>query len=64
MYVRPTLGYHQDVVEGMMDAGEPFGEVEAFIDEAAARLGTSRQRFGFSPGRRGMRGFSAGKRWQ
>jgi hypothetical protein len=36
MHIRPTLGYHQDVVEGMMDASEPFGEVETFIDEAAA----------------------------
>jgi hypothetical protein len=36
MHTRPTLGYHQDVVAGMMDASEPFGEVETFIDEAAA----------------------------
>jgi len=36
MHARPTLGYHQDVVKGMMDAGEPFGEVETFINEAAA----------------------------
>ena len=36
MRTGPTLGYHQDVVEGMMDASEPFGEVETFIDEAAA----------------------------
>jgi hypothetical protein len=36
MHTGPTLGYHQDVVEGMMDAREPFGEVEAFINEAAA----------------------------
>jgi hypothetical protein len=36
MHIRPTLGYHQDVVEGMMEASEPFGEVEIFIDEAAA----------------------------
>jgi hypothetical protein len=35
MHIRPTLGYHQDVVEGMMDASEPFGEVETFINEAA-----------------------------
>jgi hypothetical protein len=35
MHIRPTLGYHQDVVEGMMDASEPFGEVELFINEAA-----------------------------
>jgi hypothetical protein len=35
MHIRPTLGYHQDVVEGMMEASEPFGEVEMFIDEAA-----------------------------
>ena len=36
MHTAPTLGYHQDVVKGMMDASEPFGEVETFIDEAAA----------------------------
>jgi hypothetical protein len=36
MHARPTLGYHRDVVNGMMDAGEPFGEVETFINEAAA----------------------------
>ena len=36
MHLRLTLGYHQDVVEGMMNAGEPFGTVETFINEAAA----------------------------
>ena len=36
MHARPTIGYHQDVVKGMMDASEPFGEVETFINEAAA----------------------------
>jgi hypothetical protein len=36
MHARPMLGYHQDVVEGMIDASEPFGEVEIFINEAAA----------------------------
>ena len=36
MHTRPTFGYHQDVVTGMMNAREPFGEVETFIDEAAA----------------------------
>jgi hypothetical protein len=36
MHTAPTLGYHQDVVEGMMNAREPFGEVETFIDEATA----------------------------
>jgi hypothetical protein len=36
MHIRPTLGYHQDMIEGMMDASEPFGEVETFINEAAA----------------------------
>jgi hypothetical protein len=36
MHARPTLGYHQDMVKGMMDASEPFGDVEIFIDEAAA----------------------------
>ncbi len=35
MHVSPTLGYHQDVVEGMMNASEPFGEVETFINAAA-----------------------------
>ena len=36
MHAGPALGYHQDVVEGMIDASEPFGEVETFINEAAA----------------------------
>jgi hypothetical protein len=36
MNAPPTLGYHQDVVNGMMDAGEPFGEVETFINESVA----------------------------
>jgi hypothetical protein len=36
MHTGPTIGYHQDVVKGMMDASEPFGEVETFINEAAA----------------------------
>jgi hypothetical protein len=36
MRTRPTLGYHQEVIEGMMNASEPFLEVETFIDEAAA----------------------------
>jgi len=36
MHTGPTLGYHQDVVKGMMDASEPFGKVETFIDEATA----------------------------
>jgi hypothetical protein len=36
MHTGPTLGYHQDVVKGMMDASQPFGEVETFINEAAA----------------------------
>jgi hypothetical protein len=36
MHARPTLDYHQDVVEGMIDASEPFGEVETFINGAAA----------------------------
>jgi hypothetical protein len=36
MHARPTLGYHRDVVSGMMDADEPFGEVETFINEATA----------------------------
>ena len=36
MHSRPTLGYHQDVIEGMMDASDPFGDVEIFINEAVA----------------------------
>ena len=36
MHTGPMLGYHQDVVEGMIDASDPFGEVETFINEAAA----------------------------
>jgi hypothetical protein len=36
MHSRPTLGYHRDVINGMMDAGESFGEVETFINEAVA----------------------------
>jgi len=36
MHSRPTLGYHQDVIKGMMDARDPFGDVEIFIDEAKA----------------------------
>jgi hypothetical protein len=35
MRTRSTLGYHQDVIEGMMSASEPFGEVETFINESA-----------------------------
>lgn len=30
------LGHHRDVVESMMDARSPFGEVEDFINEAPA----------------------------
>jgi hypothetical protein len=30
----PSLGYHQGVVEGMMDSREPFHAVEEFINEA------------------------------
>ena len=30
------LGDYQGVVEGMMDASEPFGKVEDFIDRARA----------------------------
>jgi hypothetical protein len=36
MHTGPTLDYHQGVVKGMMDAREPFGDVESFINEAAA----------------------------
>lgn len=32
----PSLDLHRQVVETMMDAEEPFGEVESFIDEAVA----------------------------
>ena len=35
MHIHRTLGYHQNVVEGMISASEPFGEVETFINEAA-----------------------------
>ena len=31
-----TLDLHRQVVDTMMDAEEPFGEVETFIDEAVA----------------------------
>jgi hypothetical protein len=31
-----SLDLHRQVVETMMDAEEPFGEVETFIDEAMA----------------------------
>lgn len=31
-----SLDLHRQVVETMMDADEPFGEVETFIDEAVA----------------------------
>ena len=34
-----SLGYHQDVVEGMMDASEPFGAVEDFINGAGVLNG-------------------------
>jgi hypothetical protein len=34
MCTSSTLGHHQDVIEGMMSASEPFGEVETFINEA------------------------------
>jgi hypothetical protein len=36
MHARPTLGDHQDTVKGMMDASQPFREVETFINEAPA----------------------------
>jgi hypothetical protein len=36
MFTSPTLAYHQAVVEGMMDAGDPFGLVEDFINDAAS----------------------------
>ena len=32
----PSLDLHRQVVETMMDAEEPFAEVESFIDEAVA----------------------------
>jgi hypothetical protein len=34
MCTSSTLGYHQDVIEGMMSASEPFGDVETFINDA------------------------------
>jgi hypothetical protein len=34
MRTSSTLGHHRDVIEGMMCASEPFGEVETFINEA------------------------------
>jgi cytochrome c-type biogenesis protein CcmH/NrfG len=36
MHSRPTLGFHQDVIKGMMDASDQFGDVETFINEAVA----------------------------
>jgi hypothetical protein len=35
MHDSSSLGFHQDVVEAMMDASEPFGAVEDFINGAA-----------------------------
>ena len=35
MHPRSTLDHHQNVIEGMMSASEPFGEVETFINESA-----------------------------
>ena len=34
MHDSASLGYHQDVVESMMRASEPFGAVEDFINNA------------------------------
>jgi hypothetical protein len=34
LHTHTGLGYYQDEVEGKMEAGEPFGEVEDFINEA------------------------------
>jgi hypothetical protein len=31
-----SLGDHRDVVQSMMAAGAPFGDVETFVNEAAA----------------------------
>jgi hypothetical protein len=36
MHSRPTLGFHQDVIKGMMNASDPFGDVETFINESVA----------------------------
>jgi hypothetical protein len=36
------LGDYKDVVEGMMDASEPFGKVEDFIDQARALNGNQK----------------------
>lgn len=33
MHDSASLGYHQDVVESMMRASEPFGAVEDFIND-------------------------------
>jgi hypothetical protein len=35
MRTSSTLGHHQELIEGMMSASEPFGDVETFINEAA-----------------------------
>lgn len=35
MRTSSTLDYHQDMIEGMMSASEPFGEVETYINESA-----------------------------
>ena len=35
MHTRSALDNHQAVINGMMDASQPFGDVETFIDEAA-----------------------------
>ena len=34
LHTRPGLGYYQNEVEGRMAAGEPFGQVESYINEA------------------------------
>jgi hypothetical protein len=32
LHTRPGLDYYQDEIEGMMDAGESFGDVEDYIN--------------------------------
>jgi hypothetical protein len=33
LHAHPGLDYYRDEVEGMMEAGEPFGEVEDYINQ-------------------------------
>ena len=38
MHDSASLGHHQDVVESMMRASEPFGAVEDFINDAQVNV--------------------------